>query len=155
MLFSCASMFSDRVKNIPVTTNPDNANISVYSASGGKIFQGKSPCTISFDKSQLLNAKVLISLKGYKDTEVLLGNTIEPWAIANGCFFIMPGFIIGGGIDFLNGNLNKPEVENINVFLEPVSEDKITSETSESEPAVVHMKVYENNGTCTLLISEK
>lgn len=153
-LINCASLFSDKIKNIPVTTNPENATISVYTASGGKIFEGKSPCVISFDKKQLVNGKVIVSQKGYKNSEIYLGNTIEPWAIANGCCLLMPGFILGGGFDFLTGNLNKPEVEAINIILDPVSDSKITSDITTIESPAVNIKIYENNGEYTLFISQ-
>lgn len=142
----CASMFSSKIKNIPVNTTPENATISLYSISGGKIYEAKSPCVISLNKKDIVDGKVIISQKGYKDVQVNLGRTIEVWGIANGCFFILPGFIIGGGIDFLNGNLVKPEVETINIILEP--------ETNQSEVTLLDSETILNSKNISINIKK-
>ena len=150
----CASMFTDKIKSIPVKTNPDNATISVYSGAGGKIFEGKSPCTISFDKKQLVDGKVIISMEGYKDTEILLGNDFETWGFANFCCFGVIGLVIGGGIDYVNGNLETPRVETIDVLLDPVNKEKKVSAIQNSDSTVLHVKIYKMDDRFTLLISQ-
>jgi len=133
-------MFTSKVSKISVQTNPEEAIISVYANSGGKIFEGKTPCVISLNKKEVVDGKVIVTKKGFKEVQINLGRTIEPWGLANGCFFLVPGFVIGGGIDYLNGNLVKPDVDNINIFLEPDS--RVFNPDSEKFETAVARRVY-------------
>jgi hypothetical protein len=113
-------MFADKMSNIPVKTNPEGATVSVYAGLGGKIFEGKTPCVLVLTKKEIVSGKMIISMKGYKNTEINMGASFENSAVANVC--LLPFFWIGVGIDFVSGSLFKPEIETVNIILEPETE---------------------------------
>ena len=126
----CASMFVSNVTDIPVNTTPEGAKVSVYRFAGEKIFENKTPCTISVNTKEALDAKVTISMKDYKKVDINLGRISERSAIWNA--FLLPVIIITVGYDYSSDSLLKPEVETINIILEPEVPDDAPKATDEN-----------------------
>ncbi|HOM87172.1 MAG TPA: hypothetical protein PLH80_06170 [Spirochaetota bacterium] len=152
----CATIFSSKNKTISIISKPEGADVSVYSSQGNKIYEDKTPCSITMKKEQLLDAKVVIKKPGYKPGEVNLGRSIESWGLANACCLI-PGIIIGGGIDLFTGYLLKPEITEINIILEKEdnkTESKQGNNNTHYEKIEYRISILNDHDTVNIDINE-
>ena len=116
-LTGCATVFSGSEQAINVKTQPNDAKVKLYSEEGALLYECVTPCEIKMKKEKLVRGNIVIEKPGYTRVEIPLSSTMEPWAIANACC-LMPGIIIGGGIDFFTGNLIKADKDDIDIILQ-------------------------------------
>lgn len=113
----CATIFSGSDQAIDVKTKPEGAQVKLLSEEGALLYEGETPCKIKMKKEKLVRGKIIIQKQGYSKVEVPLNSTMEPWGVANACCLV-PGIVIGGGIDLFTGNLIKADKEDIDIILE-------------------------------------
>lgn len=117
-LTSCATVFTGSEQTINVKTQPNDAQVKLFSEEGALLYECVTPCKITMKKEKLVRGNIVIEKPGYTRVEIPLSSTVEPWGVANACCCLMPGIIIGGGIDFFTGNLIKADKDDIDIILQ-------------------------------------
>ena len=151
LLSGCATIFSDRNTNIPISTNPGSATVTLYTDSGLKIFEGKTPCSIVLNKKEVKNAKLSISLQGYKDIKIDMGSESENSMFAN-CLLVglsPVGFLV----DIISGNHLRPAIHNVEVILEPAKPVANLNEGI-SSTRMISLQIEDTGSNYTLTIVE-
>jgi len=116
-LTGCATVFSGSEQTINVKTQPNDAQVKLYSEDGALLYECVTPCKIKMKKEKLVRGNIAIEKPGYTRVEIPLGSTMEPWGVANACCLV-PGIVIGGGIDLFTGNLIKADKDDIDIILQ-------------------------------------
>lgn len=123
MVFSlgCASIVSKSVCPVTITSEPSNADLTVFNHGGKAIFQGKTPATIDLKAGRGYfkpgDYRVSISKTGYQAADLPIKQGINGWyAFGNILIGGLVGWII---VDPITGAMWT--VEDLNVTLQPAS----------------------------------
>jgi len=109
----CATIIKGTSHQVGINSAPDGATVEIKGSNGIIYQSGLTPFTAKVSKKREYTVK--ISLEGYQAQEVLIyKDGIEIIAFCNGFG------ILGWGIDFISGAINKLEPEMINVTLKKV-----------------------------------
>jgi hypothetical protein len=121
ILNSCASIIGKSgPETLSLRSTPDRAAVVIADETGAKIFEGKTPTTLSLEKKKgFFSGKkytVTISLAGYTDHTFTVDTRANGWYIAGNLVF---GGLIGWLIvDPLTGAMWTLDTNDINVALE-------------------------------------
>jgi len=105
-LSSCATIVGDKTQLIPISSSPSEASISITDEKGAEVFKGKTPTTVTLQKSDGSywggkNFVVKIRKDGYEEQSIPVTSSPNGWYIGGNFLF---GGIIGWFIvDPLNG----------------------------------------------------
>lgn len=111
-LTGCASLVDGNSQSLSFSSNPDGATVYM---NGNAI--GKTPVTISA-KRKGSSQPLRFTKEGYKDVEIQLISTINPWIFGN----VVIGGLLGSTTDGLSGAAFKYEPGSYMVTLPPASE---------------------------------
>lgn len=116
----CATIVGDKSQLISLNSNPNNANITIVDEKGMNVFSGKTPTTVTLNKSDgsYWGGKtytVTISKEGYANQIIPVTTSPNGWYIAGN--FIFGGLIGWFIIDPLSGAMYNLSPENINSSL--------------------------------------
>lgn len=112
-LSGCATMFDGKTQAITVNTSPPKADC-VLSRQGSAIGEIRdTPSSVVIEKSRD-DITLACNKLGYQQATYLDHSGLATWTFAN----ILFGGIIGGGIDFATGAINKYDTP-VNVTLAP------------------------------------
>lgn len=124
-LSGCATILDEPFYVLPISSNPDEAIISIKDEKGKIVYKGKTPAEVKLDKSDGSYAGgkhylVKFEKNGYKTQIVAVVTRTSNYYLGN---LILP-FITGIGlfIDPLYGDMYKFLPEKINLQLLPVAE---------------------------------
>lgn len=104
----CATIIGEKTQLIPISSTPSEANILITDAKGAEIFNGKTPTTVTLQKSDGSyfggkNFVVKITKDGYKEQSIPITSKINGWYLGGNLIF---GGLIGWLIvDPLNGGM--------------------------------------------------
>jgi len=111
VLASCATILSGSSADIQIDSVPSEAEVVIKSTGGLTMFEGMTPATVKLSKKN--EYQVVVSLDGYKMRTVAISHTgIESTAFCN--LFSL----LGWGVDYLTGAINKLEPNMLNVRLQ-------------------------------------
>lgn len=108
LLGGCATIVGDRSQLIPISSTPSEANVLITDENGVEIFKGKTPTTVTLQKSDggYWGGKdfiVKITKDGYEEQSIPIKSSPNGWYLAGNLIF---GGIIGWFIvDPLNGSM--------------------------------------------------
>lgn len=128
MLSGCATIVGDNTQLIKVSSEPSDANISVRDETNNEIFTGKTPATITLDKSDgsywgKKHYVLTLSKAGYVQQSVQISAHANGWYIAGNLVF--GGFIGWFVVDPFNGKMYTLSPDVVNSTLK--SDKKLTS----------------------------
>ena len=107
-LFGCATIVSKSKYPVAINSTPDGANITVVDKSGGTVFSGITPTTVTLKSSSGFFSKatyaVTFEKEGYSKQIARIEATLDGWYIGNVCIGWFPGFLL---IDPLSGSMWK------------------------------------------------
>jgi hypothetical protein len=110
---NCATMFKGNKQNISVKSTPSDARVTIKDKYGREVHSCKTPCSVNLEKEIIRNGSVTIEKEGYDPAEIILGEKVEHWCLANILFGVFG--IIGWGIDVSSGSWKKAEMDTIDV----------------------------------------
>ena len=101
----CATIISGRMQNLPVTSNPSGAIVTM------KGTKQQTPCTLVLDRRESVY-ELIVEKEGYEPVTVVLKKGINGWVFGN----IILGGIIGIVIDIATGSASafKPSEVEVN-----------------------------------------
>lgn len=104
----CATIVGDPDQVLPINSTPDNAHIAITDESGVQVFKGKTPTTVTLQKSDgsYFGGKdytVQISKPGYESQQIPIRSKVNGWYIGGN--FIFGGLIGYLIVDPLNGDM--------------------------------------------------
>jgi hypothetical protein len=112
----CATILSGSSTDIQIDSAPSSAEVVIKSSSGLIMFEGTTPTTVKLSRKN--EYQVTVSLSGYKMRTVAISHTgIQSTAFCN--LFSL----VGWGVDYLTGAMNKLEPNMINVTLKTAMVD--------------------------------
>lgn len=120
LLGSCATIVGDKTQLVPISSTPSEANIAITDEKGSEVFKGKTPTTVTLQKSDgsYWGGKdyvVKISKDGYMEQEIPVKSSPNGWYIAGN--FIFGGLIGWFIVDPLNGAMYTLSPEQISASL--------------------------------------
>lgn len=131
---ACATIVGDKTQLIGIKSTPEQASIEVTDEKGNSLFKGKTPTTVTLEKSDGTyfggkNYSVRISKKGYETQSVQVSSQANGWYIAGNLVF---GGLIGWLIvDPLTGamyNLTPDEITT-NLHQKAAKHNEITKDS--------------------------
>lgn len=107
-LNGCASIVSKADWPVTITSNPDQANITITDESGLKMYTGKTPTTINLKAGKAyfngLDYTVVFEKEGYEKQIMTISSQLNGWYLGNLIFGGLPGLLI---VDPLTGAMWK------------------------------------------------
>jgi hypothetical protein len=96
--FGCATIIKGPNQNIPFSTDPEGAKVSVFDANGMRISEGTTPITLSLKRGngyfKSAEYRVVFEAPGYQKKEVWISGSMEVWYVAG-------NLLVGGLIGWL------------------------------------------------------
>lgn len=108
-LSSCATVVNGSTQKIPITTQPHGVAIAI---NGQHL--GQTPTTVTLKRKQ--DHRIKLSKPGYQTQEVHLKRSMSGWVAGN---ILLPGTLVGIGIDAASGGMYKLGPEKVNVSMKP------------------------------------
>ena len=102
----CATIVGDRTQLVPIKSEPSGANITITDETGAVVFEGKTPTTVTLEKSDGSywggkDYAVKITKDGHEERSIPINSHPNGWYVAGNLLF---GGLIGWFIvDPLNG----------------------------------------------------
>lgn len=143
-LTGCASLVDGNSQSVSFASNPDGATVYLNGAA-----IGKTPVTIS-TKRKGGNQPIRFSKEGYKDVEVQLTSTLNPWLFGN----ILTGGLLGSTTDGLSGAAYKYEPGAYMVTLPPADAPSGSATPLTSKQEIVNFVVAGYSGLAKELNSQ-
>lgn len=140
----CASIVDGNSQAVSFASNPDGATVYLNSNA-----IGKTPMNIT-TKRKGGSQPVRFSKEGYKDVEVQLISTVNPWFFGN----IITGGLLGSTTDGLSGAAFKYEPGSYMVTLPPASDAPSDSTSLEDKQKIVNFVVAGYQGLVKELSSQ-
>lgn len=136
-LTGCASIVDGNSQSMSFASNPDGATVYLNGAA-----IGKTPVTINA-KRQGSSQPLRFSKEGFKDTEIQMISTVNPWFFGN----IVIGGLLGSTTDGMSGAAFKYEPGSYMVTLPPANDSALSDSTTlNSKQQVVNFIVSGYNG---------
>jgi hypothetical protein len=86
-LISCATLLSESVYPVTITSDPSDAKITVTDSNKNIVFQGKTPAEVNLKAGNGFFKKASYTIrfekKGYKDSVYTLTSTLDGWYFGN------------------------------------------------------------------------
>lgn len=106
LLGGCATLVGETTQLVPISSTPNDANVVITDEKGSEVFKGKTPTTVTLQKSDGSywggkNYLVKISKEGYMEQEIPVKSSPNGWYIGGN--FIFGGLIGWFIVDPLNG----------------------------------------------------
>lgn len=130
-LTGCASIVDGNSQSVSLSSNPEGATVYL---NGNAI--GKTPVTIT-TKRKGSSQPLRFTKEGYKDVEVQLISTVNPWFFGN----IVTGGLLGSTTDGLSGAAFKYEPGSYMVTLPPAGDTPADSASLEDKQKLVNFVV--------------
>lgn len=120
---SCASIISDSQYPVTLSSNPDEASVTIHNKSGQAIYKGKTPTTLTLPASDgfFSGERYTVTLEkdGYSPQVLTIDSELDGWYVANILFGGVLGLLI---IDPATGAMWKlPESKVANLSEETAS----------------------------------
>ena len=120
LLGGCATIVGDKTQLVPISSTPSEANVVITDELGSEIFNGKTPTTVTLQKSDgsYWGGKdyvVKISKDGYMEQEIPVKSSPNGWYIGGN--FIFGGLIGWFIVDPLNGAMYTLSPEQVSATL--------------------------------------
>lgn len=112
MFCSCGTILGGGPWMVPVNSSPAGATVHYDGA-----VVGKTPCQVAMHGH---NDELRLTLEGHYATDIEVESGSNWWGVLNGVFLI-PGILIGGGIDLATGNYRKISTDQVYVSLSKVA----------------------------------
>lgn len=139
LLFSsCATIICGSTKQIPVTSSPDYATITIRNYYGAIEFTGVTPTVVTLKKGQAYQAE--ISLEGYETQIVPINTAFEPAFLGN----IICGGVLGFIVDLATGAYLNLEPGNISVQL--ISNSELKTDNAPNADKYAVLRIVDLNG---------
>lgn len=119
-LTGCASLVDGNSQSVSFASNPEGATVYLNGAA-----IGKTPVTINA-KRQGSSQSLRFNKEGFKDVEIQLISTVNPWIFGN----IITGGLLGSTTDGLSGAAFKYEPGNYMVTLPPSNDAPVSDATT-------------------------
>ncbi len=107
-LSACASIVSKTEYPVTITSNPEQAKITIYNEDGLKMYTGRTPTTISLKAGKSyfdgLDYTVNFQKEGYESQTIVISSKLDGWYIGNILFGGLIGLLI---VDPLTGAMWK------------------------------------------------
>lgn len=134
----CATIMTGTRQDISIDSRPPRANVVVKTAGGMPVFSGTTPASCKLDKNK--EYIVIISMEGYREERLMIGQKLQPWVIGN----LLCGGVLGLIVDAVSGAIWKLEPETIYVELVTAYRD--------GEPVYLcTLKAFDENGRMRVL----
>ena len=108
LIAGCASIVGDKTQSIPISSTPEEADIRIVDEKGTVVFRGKTPTTVTLQKSDgsywgKKSFTVTISRTGFETQTIPISASANGWYIGGNIIF---GGLIGWFIvDPFNGGM--------------------------------------------------
>ncbi len=142
LLGGCATIMGENTQLLPISSTPSDASIVITDETGTEIFHGKTPTTVTLQKSdgsyfggKSFNVK--ITKKGYKEQIIPVESNPNGW-------FIGGNFILGGLIGWLI-------VDPMSGAMYTLSPEKISANMGDK---VAHNNQAENGSISIVLLQD-
>ena len=124
MVTGCATIVGDPTQNLPISSTPDGANITIVDEKGAEIFKGTTPTSVSLQKSDGTywggkSFNVNIAKEGFDPITIAVTTSANGWYIGGN--FIFGGLIGWFIVDPLSGNMYTLSAKEINATLASTS----------------------------------
>lgn len=134
---SCASIVSTSKYDVEFKTIPTNASVRIFNENGLEIASAQTPTTLKLKASngffRAATYRVVFSKEGYKDKQVFLDASLDPWYFGNLIFGSIVGFLI---IDPASGAMWKIDETNVSISLEPLAKPVAVVKDDEGKKAL-------------------
>ena len=121
---SCARLFSTSTYLVSLESNPSESNVVVTDWNGNKVYNGKTPASVSLNASQGYFKRAYYTLsftkEGYNEMTIPVTCGVDAWYWGNLLNIGLQGWVIGFLIvDPLTGAMYRIDSENFNATLTP------------------------------------